>query len=292
MGDIATVSGVLGTAVGIFPSIPQLIENYRSKSGEALSMDMFVLRGAADLVNLFGSFLCHEPVYIVTLNTWYIIDTIIFTSQSAYYTFWYHRKTLTLDRTSTPVSTKTFLIVAFMIAVPVLMFALGRTSFADVVSESTLMDDIGTFCLWASNLLFVSSRIPQLYKIWRRKSVEGISMIMYLLTMSSNMLSGTGVLLQNIQDQVPISKMIVGSSAAIFMGTFGSIFFDLIFLYLVVLFRQPKTEPVPEGDPNDDYFLLMDDLKGESVLEIPSPAAPEDSSSPLLKSTSSVNQLD
>ncbi|KMS93715.1 hypothetical protein BVRB_028690, partial [Beta vulgaris subsp. vulgaris] len=108
-----------------------------------------------------------------------------------------------------------------------------------------MQNSIGIFCLWASNLLFISGRFPQLLKIWKNRSVEGISIFMYLLTMASNLLAGSGVLLPDIENHVPMQQML-GSETAIFLGTYGAVLLDCVFLYMYSIFHKSEEYAVPK----------------------------------------------
>lgn len=62
-----------------------------------------------------------------------------------------------------------------------------------VQSESSL-ELVGTVLSWCSTLLYLGSRLPQLYKNWSRKSTAGLSPLLFLAAFSGNFFYSTSLL--------------------------------------------------------------------------------------------------
>lgn len=62
-----------------------------------------------------------------------------------------------------------------------------------VQSESSL-ELAGTILSWCSTLLYLGSRLPQLYKNWSRKSTAGLSPLLFLAAFSGNFFYSTSLL--------------------------------------------------------------------------------------------------
>ena len=62
------------------------------------------------------------------------------------------------------------------------------------LSEFTVM--LGNVLCWVSNLTYVFARIPQIWKNFKRGSVEGLSILMFLLGLTANAAYGLSVMLR------------------------------------------------------------------------------------------------
>ncbi|KAH3763370.1 PQ loop repeat protein [Pelomyxa schiedti] len=60
---------------------------------------------------------------------------------------------------------------------------------------STVMRVLGDICAWSSGLLYFFGRVPQVYHNWKRKSVEGLSPIMFACAVLANICYSVSILL-------------------------------------------------------------------------------------------------
>jgi len=49
---------------------------------------------------------------------------------------------------------------------------------------------------WGANIIYVAARVPQLYKNYQRKSVEGLSMLMFFCSIGGNSSFALAILLR------------------------------------------------------------------------------------------------
>lgn len=180
--------------------------------------------------------LCYEPIYTVLLNFYYCMETSFYFFQALHYV----RRS---DYQGKPLSVSSYAVSGGTLIplVPILIYLSGLVL---GTPSQALVDLTGTVCLWISNLVFVISRLPQMYEAWLTKSVAGISAMMYITLIIGNVFSGSSILIKNIIDQDPLWKMLAGSSAAIFIGTFGPVSLDIVYLYQMWLYRR-KHPAVP-----------------------------------------------
>ena len=82
---------------------------------------------------------------------------------------------------------------------------------------------VGTVIAWASALVYLSSRPPQILRNYRRHSVEGLSPIMFMNACLGNLTYGVAVLLRG-----PAAK--VKAAAPFLMGSLGVMAFDFFIL--------------------------------------------------------------
>lgn len=57
---------------------------------------------------------------------------------------------------------------------------------SDVVEAPSTLEFVGTIISWFSTVLYLGSRLPQLYKNWKRKSMTGLSPYLFMATFLGN----------------------------------------------------------------------------------------------------------
>ncbi|TPX37534.1 hypothetical protein SmJEL517_g00495 [Synchytrium microbalum] len=83
----------------------------------------------------------------------------------------------------------------------------------------------GSLLAWASGLLYLFSRIPQVIKNYR-EGVEGLSPMLFLITTIGNVAYG----LQITMRFPPVNQRFFAAVLPYLMGSFGVLFFDLVIL--------------------------------------------------------------
>jgi uncharacterized protein with PQ loop repeat len=83
---------------------------------------------------------------------------------------------------------------------------------------------VGTTLGWVSSVLYLASRLSQIYKNYTRQSAEGLAFAMFVMAACANLCTGTGILLrtftlQELADQGPWLA-----------GSLGTITLDMIIL--------------------------------------------------------------
>jgi len=112
---------------------------------------------------------------------------------------------------------------------------------------------IGTVLAYLSASVYLTSRLPQMYKNYKRGSVEGLSPFMFLCAVMGNLTYALGVLVKSVKREDMIS------AAPFLLGSIGTIVFDLIILGQAFYFRgkaprhrphltdASRRKPVPRG---------------------------------------------
>ena len=73
-------------------------------------------------------------------------------------------------------------------------FMIGLHAIRMHIQEENSMEFVGTIVSWCSTLLYLGSRLPQLYKNWSRKSTAGLSPLLFLAAFSGNFFYSTSLL--------------------------------------------------------------------------------------------------
>lgn len=79
-------------------------------------------------------------------------------------------------------------------AAPVPLLLSLRAMQVQTQQTSTSLETIGTIISWCSTLLYLGSRLPQLYKNWRRKSTAGLSPFLFLAAFCGNFFYSASIL--------------------------------------------------------------------------------------------------
>ncbi|KAF9118230.1 hypothetical protein BGW39_001348, partial [Mortierella sp. 14UC] len=96
---------------------------------------------------------------------------------------------------------------------------------------------------WGSAALYLGSRIPQLYKNWRLKSCEGLSIMMFLFSVFGNALYVASILLNSLDRDYLIRNM------PWWLGSTGTLIFDFSIFSQFYLYRhnQPLDDALQEA---------------------------------------------
>jgi len=198
--------------------LPQFKKNYQKKSASALSKWFLLEWFLGDALNLCGALLTHQLTTQIATATLFIINDSLMIMQMAYYGFFY-RPTQANDQDLRERLVLQHVAMAAVV-VPVAAFVannklgtptdnafvtLGNFAYVNdeipscekASSGDNGMQDVGVIIGWVSALVYLNSRIPQILKNQKRKSVEGLSFLMFFCAVMGNTTYGLGVLLRD-----------------------------------------------------------------------------------------------
>eukprot|EP00008_Paramoeba_atlantica_P011378 CAMPEP_0201492828 /NCGR_PEP_ID=MMETSP0151_2-20130828/34860_1 /ASSEMBLY_ACC=CAM_ASM_000257 /TAXON_ID=200890 /ORGANISM="Paramoeba atlantica, Strain 621/1 / CCAP 1560/9" /LENGTH=195 /DNA_ID=CAMNT_0047879861 /DNA_START=580 /DNA_END=1167 /DNA_ORIENTATION=+ len=140
-------------------------------------------------------------------------------------------------------------------------------------SESRELEILGITFAWTSATLYLSSRLPQIYKNFRRKSTEGLSFGMFVLTVCGNLTYSSSILLESTE------KSYLLNSLPYLVGSVGTLGFDLLVWVQFFMYGQdPQQEeydvedvpPPPQYKPKTVHNLRSN-YYGRLGVERPGP---------------------
>ncbi|KAI9187727.1 hypothetical protein H9P43_002118 [Blastocladiella emersonii ATCC 22665] len=107
---------------------------------------------------------------------------------------------------------------------------------------------VGSVLAWASGMLYFCSRFPQIWLNYTRRSVEGVSLSLFSITLAANLLYGFAVLLR--ADEIAVDKF-VSSTLPFLVGSLGTLASDLAIFAQAYIYRgRPHCEEVVEPVPD------------------------------------------
>ncbi|NXC43846.1 LAAT1 protein, partial [Penelope pileata] len=207
-------SAVLGLlSIGCFAAatLPQFYQ--ACKTGimdRALSIYFLLGWLGGDLLNLIGSFLANQLPLQVYTAVYYVLADLVMLSLYCYY----KAKNRGRGATAAINAAIPFCLLGMAAALSVLGHgpapgpaAFRGRSLLSVGPEGSegpprpqplSRSEIVGFAIGSvSSVLYLCSRLPQIYTNYRRKSTAGVSFFLFALVMLGNLLYGTGVLLKN-----------------------------------------------------------------------------------------------
>ncbi|KAG1446155.1 hypothetical protein G6F56_009664 [Rhizopus delemar] len=265
--------GYLSIFCWLNAQMPQVIKNYRLRDAESLSFSFLTVWLTGDVANFIGCIITGQLPFQLYLSIYYtIIDTIL-CAQWLYYVKYSDnriRRWFDEDKTIEPTSSQPGETIyttysgarkevneqssllnngdqkkkyVTMMLLCGFYFTMGDSQ---LVSETTITEEgnntiwIGRFFAWLCTFLYLSSRLPQIYQNFRRRSVEGLSMALFFFAAMGNL---TYVLSVFTNPHATRASML--ESVPFIIGSAGTLLFDAtIFGQYAVFSRNEKRQNV------------------------------------------------
>lgn len=222
--------GLFSILCWVFAQAPQLYKNYKQKDAGSLSIIFLAEWLTGDITNLVGCILTKQvATQLYTAIYFCVIDTLMVVQ-------WiYYDKIAKTAKKST-----SFAMVGAIGALAVLpvLFVLSSSgpaasspledshrtgrSLLEIHSFHGTSNIIGYAIGCVSGVLYFTSRLPQLWKNYQRKSTEGLSLVMFFMAITGNVTYALGVLLQGHDGDFIIDHL------PWLVGSIGTSCFDLI----------------------------------------------------------------
>lgn len=106
---------------------------------------------------------------------------------------------------------------------------------------------IGRVSAWVCTTLYLTSRLPQIWKNFSRKSVEGLTMSLFICAFFGNLFYVASILTNPTMDEpAPISTEYISESIPYLLGSGGTLLFDVTIVAQSFIYRglSPVHEPL------------------------------------------------
>ncbi|XP_071945597.1 lysosomal amino acid transporter 1 homolog [Antedon mediterranea] len=287
------ILGLLSICCWIVVFLPQFYESYKNgKMDEGVSVAFLILWLLGDSTNLLGCLLSDQLATQVGTAYYYIFMDFLIISQYLYYFIKNRKRRARLLGNYSPVDSNPGQVVlcvgmimwfssVFTISSsqlqqePSIARLPGRTLLSvsdckvylyhDNCLFSSNKDIVGYTCGVLSSVFYLVSRTPQIYMNYKRKSVEGISRVMFIIAIVGNLLYGSSVLFE------------VQGNTAVFMirhlpwlvGSLGTLAFDFTVVVQFRLYKpaEPKSEPLmsEDTDPSPINCQFTDSVNSDII---------------------------
>ncbi|GMM52318.1 hypothetical protein DASB73_032810 [Starmerella bacillaris] len=255
METLSNISGSVSLACWTVVLLPQLIEQYQLKSSEGVSVYFLGIWLLGDMANLVGSIWAGLRPNVILLAMWFVFsDSLLLTS----YFYYRNRSGVKIspnndnlengpaqgsDNSDLHINNEEGDHVPLvheqedhMFVQPAYISKLGYAIIVTVVatisylvSDSSMGEDVNAsfgaeFLGFISTALYLSARIPQIIQNYQRKSVAGLSMGFFMLSITGNLTYAGQVILYRTDKKWLMSYL------PWLMGSLGTIFEDMIIL--------------------------------------------------------------
>ncbi|KAI8061474.1 PQ loop repeat-domain-containing protein [Gilbertella persicaria] len=266
----SVITGYLSIVCWLVVFIPQLVENYKRRSGDGLSITFLWIWLAGDLFNLAGKSGDQLMIIQFLLALWYAIADICLIWQVFYYqqcmtdrdqrnedeaivlvapnTLKQRRSSVdkahsksdcTADsQKNSSKHAKMKLVWMNTIGILVLMAMILVSCYA-YITLPALQEEHENIRLvpqilgWFSAALYIGSRLPQLIKNWKQQSTEGLSPGMFICAVFGNIFYTSSIFLKSMDRKYIIINL------SWIIGSLGTVIFDvMIFLQFYVFYRR------------------------------------------------------
>ncbi|XP_051844342.1 lysosomal amino acid transporter 1 homolog isoform X1 [Antechinus flavipes] len=261
--DVASVIlGLSSIFCFIAATFPQYIKACRTGNmDQAISIWFLLGWLSGDSCNLVGSFLANQLPLQTYTAIYYVLADLLMISLYFYYKYRNRQRFLI----SAPINAA-FLFVSLgaVSAIPLLL-QLSPSSPQEVFRSRTLLtmeptdkpftkqEIIGFTIGSTSSLLYLLSRLPQIYTNFQRKSTQGISYSLFAMVILGNMMYGLSVLLKNPEPGQTESSFLLHHLPWI-IGSLGVLLLDVIISIQFLIYREhsssSETEPLLGQNPS------------------------------------------
>jgi len=211
---LSTLAGVFSIASWLFAQLPQIVTNYKLKSAQSLSFLFLLDWCLGDSANLFGAVLLDQMTFQKLIAAYYVLVDVILVFQW----FWYRNNEVpqtligrpdkesasdgNLSRPTTPRSpmrinippTSIFMMLSLLFKSSSAAPVIAATAISTVIGEDPLRQ-LGYVLSWSSTFLYLTSRLPQLYLNYKRRSVAGLSPLLFAAAFCGNFFYSSSLLL-------------------------------------------------------------------------------------------------
>ncbi|KDQ11101.1 hypothetical protein BOTBODRAFT_466108 [Botryobasidium botryosum FD-172 SS1] len=259
MGDASSILGWMSLACWIVVYSPQFIENYQLQSGEGLSIAFILIWLVGDLTNLLGALLAGLLPTVTFVALYYSLCDILLLAQIYYYR-WKAAARLEKEEVAGGSAETTGLLagsssdeevrvktaaenargqmlrnaicVLFVIGTGVAAWYFGPNK-AKTPTEDGPMDLTSQILGYISMLLYLSSRIPQIFKN-RETKCTGLSPVFFAFAMTGNITYVLSIC------SASMDKHYLLVNASWLAGSIGTILLDIYVLYQFIHYRAER----------------------------------------------------
>ena len=233
---ISSVLGSLSIVCWIIVFTPQIVENWKRKSGESLSLTFLWIWLIGDIFNVIGAIMENLLPTVILLGIYFALADLIIIFQVYYYRRMNElnpelepllsRERETEEEEQPEENENNIMAVTVLILYGLFILFLIQT---ELVNNFSLSQYLG----WVSAILYIGSRIPQILKNAQLGSVDGLSFWMFLFAVSGNILYCWSIL------SASDAREYIMINLPWLIGAIGTTVLDcVIFLQFCYYFRQ------------------------------------------------------
>lgn len=245
LGDVlAWIFGSISNIFWLCVYLPQIRENYKNKSCDAMSFYFILLWFIGDTLSSLSAIYKKVSFVIWFISLYNVMFDIIFVCQYVYYTFYdlffideYETHSLVTGlNNNRNVFNYTFYFMTNLFQqreILLLVLYLIVIIFIDMILHLTHISEkiIGEIYGWVIIFIFLSSRIPQIYLNYKRRSVRGLSWLTFSSIILANYFFLASILIKIIDLQAYQRSQYILLNLQWIMGCSITSLLDLVIMY-------------------------------------------------------------
>jgi len=245
---VSWLFGCLSILSWMFAQLPQIATNYKNRSVVGLSLAFLVSWFLGDITNLLGCLLTDQLAFQTMLARYYLFVDFVLLCQYAYYSF-------ICQPCQHDLSTRTGHINPEFSRSPASLLLFVASPSAKMISQNqgeyntTFSKDLGRIFSWTCAAFYLSSRLPQLWKNYMRKSCSGLSLGLFVAAFLGNLFYTLSILTSLETTRNP---QYLYSALPFILGAAGTLVFDMAIFIQWICYNQTFNE---KGIEEQEYLL-------------------------------------
>ena len=249
---LSQVASTLLTAAWVCAQLPQIYNNYRRQLTLGLSAGFLALWFLGDVLSLT---LCVFNLATLRFQLW-LAAYFVANDVCLAWQYWYYGNrpgpgvyAVARSPRNSSLSTDTLrsAVVASVVASAARVGAMPLANANTSVESHS--DTIGVTLAWMCTVVYMLLRAPQLYHNWRRKSVEGLSPVLFTAALLGNVFYTVSILTDcQFRQPGPRRWQFFVKELPYMLGSSGTVVFDAGYFYQRWIYRKV------------DDAVIMDDL--------------------------------
>ncbi|KAG5438017.1 hypothetical protein PCANB_000364 [Pneumocystis canis] len=222
-----TFSGVFGAislASWIITVYPQLIKNYRQKSGESISLRFLFLWLTGDIFALIGSIWGELILIVIITQVYFFFSDTLLILQVLYYRRRPNLKSKAIRSDFKEMSPLNVFLAFLIVVVFGVLGWIITISVGGIKKPNTDTSNPVGFLIFGyiGSFLYLFARVPQIIKNFRSKSTEGLSFLFFAFTLFGNITYSISILL------IDTSRNYILMNLPWLLGSLGTLAMDLL----------------------------------------------------------------
>lgn len=243
-GIASEVLGLASILTWMLVSVPQMVKNCRNVRGiEGISLMLILMWTLGDSANLAGAILTKQLPLQIYLAIYFVFADLVLFAQFLYYNICWKRKYKDYEPIQPSIQNSGVPQVVLCItgalllcihkslqldfsSVQVVRHPAGRSLMSHNLQYhihifNNIEDEVGYAIGVVSSVFYTFSRLGQMWKNYKRKSTDGLSVLMFILAVLGNLTYGLSILVRQIDANYVLKHLpwLIGSLGVIFLDT-------------------------------------------------------------------------
>ena len=225
--SLSQAFGLVSMGIWLVAQLPQMIKSQRNKKADDLSLDFLALWAAGDVCNFAGCLLIGATWAQTVIAGYFLLCDAVLLGQ------WWAFATKSGPGMS-PAS-KMFWTATGSLS----LLGLGACILQGLPGAA-----VGNYLGWLSGVVYLASRVPQIWQNFKQREVEDLSIYLFILAVLGNVTYAASILAYSLEPAW------IEKQAPFLLGSVGTLAFDAVLVYQILAYaKDPQSQALlREGD--------------------------------------------